>query len=70
MSYGDDFSEIKREAYLNGCMDMLLQIQEKMEYHKTKYGFYPQTKYFLTCILPSYIKSIEKQQDIVAEQED
>lgn len=63
MSYGDKFSEIKREAYLNGCMDMLLQIKNEMENHKTKYGFYSQMKYFLSCILPAYIKSIEKQQE-------
>ena len=63
MSYGDKYSEIKREAYLNGCMDMLLQIKDEMEYHKIKYGFYSQMKYFLTCILPAYIKSIKKQQE-------
>lgn len=64
MSYGDEYSKIKREAYLQGRINMLTEIKHEMENHKSKYGFYPKMEYFLKVIIPYWEKSLEKELEV------
>lgn len=61
MSYGDEYSKIKREAYLQGAISILLGIKNEMENHKSKFGFYPQMKYFVKVVIPDWEKALEKE---------
>ena len=51
-------------CYIQGKLDTLTSIKIELEEHKSKYGFYPQTKYLINKIIPYWENKLKEKMGV------